>query len=112
MPATDGWHWKEWLAELASTAALMFAVVTAEYWAVQAGPPFSDLEVRIAIVALVAGLAVASLTGKLRHDPAIPCYQRCALPHDEHSRPAGARRNYPIEDPGAAGRPSDLRRAL
>lgn len=283
MPATDGWHWKEWLAELAGTAALMFAVVTAKYWAVQAGPPFSDPEVRIAIVALVAGLAVLAvavsplgrrsgahlnpavtmgfwllnvtgradvagycagqlaggiagfgagrlwgpgvadapvdwaviapakwlspviaavveaaatfalllpvfvilaspryhrwaalaasilltagivalatisgagfspvrglapdvlaasypaawiyfagpaaggvlagiaarrrspLTGKLRHDPALPCYQRCALEHDEHGRPGRCPAEVPIEDPGAAGRPSDLRRAL
>jgi hypothetical protein len=58
---TVGWHWKEWLAELGGTAAPMFAVVTAKYWAVRAGRPVSDLGVRTAIVALVAGLTVLTV---------------------------------------------------
>jgi aquaporin Z len=57
-PATNGWHWKEWQAELAGTAVLLFAVVTAKYWAVRAGPPFSDPAIRVLIVGTVAGLAV------------------------------------------------------
>jgi aquaporin Z len=57
-PATNDWHWKEWRAELAGTAVLLFAVVTAKYWAVRAGPPFSDPAIRVLIVATVAGLVV------------------------------------------------------
>ncbi|MER7245750.1 aquaporin [Kribbella sp. NPDC000426] len=57
----NGWHWREWGAELAGTGVLMFAVVTAKDWAVQAGQPFADLHWRIAIVAVVAGLAVVAV---------------------------------------------------
>lgn len=60
-PATDGWHWKEWGAELAGTAVLLFAVVTAKYWAVRAGPPFSDPSIRVTIVGTVAGLVVVGV---------------------------------------------------
>ena len=60
-PATDGWHWKEWGAELAGTAVLLFAVVTAKYWAVRAGPPFSDPAIRVTIVGTVAGLVVVGV---------------------------------------------------
>lgn len=57
----NGWHWKEWLAELAGTAMLLFAVVTAKYWAVRAGSPVSDTPVAVAIIAAVAGLAVIAV---------------------------------------------------
>jgi hypothetical protein len=60
-PATDGWHWKEWRAELAGTAVLLFAVVTAKYWAVRAGPPFSDPAIRVPIVGAVAALVVVGV---------------------------------------------------
>ena len=60
-PATDGWHWKEWGAELAGTAVLLFAVVTAKYWAVRAGPPYSDPTTRVTIVGTVAGLVVVGV---------------------------------------------------
>jgi aquaporin Z len=59
--ASNGWHWKEWWAELVGTAVLLFAVVTAKYWAVRAGPPLSDGAVRVAIVGTVAGLAVIAV---------------------------------------------------
>jgi aquaporin Z len=59
--ATNGWHWKEWEAELAGTAVLLFAVVTAKYWAVRAGPPFSDPTIRVTIVGTVAGLVVVGV---------------------------------------------------
>jgi hypothetical protein len=39
LEARNGWHWKEWLAEGAGTAILLFAVVTAKDLAVRAGPP-------------------------------------------------------------------------
>lgn len=55
----NGWHWREWAAELVGTAILLYAVVTAKDWAVRAGTPFSDLEVRICIVGTVAGAVVA-----------------------------------------------------
>ncbi len=57
----NGWHWREWLAEGAGTAIVLFAVVTAKDLAVRAGPPFSDRWCRIAIIAVVAGLAVAAV---------------------------------------------------
>jgi aquaporin Z len=59
--ASNGWHWKEWWSELAGTAVLLFAVVTAKYWAVSAGPPFSDPTLRVAIVGTVAGLVVIAV---------------------------------------------------
>jgi aquaporin Z len=49
----DGWHWPEWTAELTGTALLMFGVVTAKFWCVRAGTPFT-----LPIVAAVAGLVV------------------------------------------------------
>jgi aquaporin Z len=55
----NGWHWREWLAEGAGTGTVLFVVVTAKDLAVRAGPPFSDLRWRIAIIAVAAGLAVA-----------------------------------------------------
>jgi aquaporin Z len=57
--AQNGWHWKEWLAEAAGTAILLFAVVTAKDLAVRAGPPVSSLPWRNVITALAAGAAVA-----------------------------------------------------
>ncbi len=54
----NGWHWREWLAEGAGTAIVLFAVVTTKDLAVRAGPPFSDLRWSIAIIAVVAGLTV------------------------------------------------------
>jgi aquaporin Z len=59
--ASNGWHWKEWWAELVGTAVLLFSVVTAKYWAVSAGPPLSDGTVRVATVGTVAGLAVIAV---------------------------------------------------
>ena len=58
---TNGWHWKEWSAEVVGTALLLFAVVTAKYWAVRAGPPVSNFTFRVAIVGTVAGLAVVGI---------------------------------------------------
>jgi aquaporin Z len=58
---TNGWHWKEWSAELTGTALLLFAVVTAKYWAVSAGSPVSTFTVRVVIVGTVAGLAVVGI---------------------------------------------------
>jgi aquaporin Z len=55
----NGWHWKEWLAECAGTAILLFAVVTAKDLAVRAGPPLASLPWLTVITALAAGLAVA-----------------------------------------------------
>jgi aquaporin Z len=57
----NGWHWREWLAEGAGTGIVLFMVVTAKDLAVRAGPPFSDLRWRIAIIAVVAGLAVVTV---------------------------------------------------
>jgi aquaporin Z len=58
LEARNGWHWKEWLAEGAGTAILLFAVVTAKDLAVRAGPPLSSLPWRNLIAALVAGATV------------------------------------------------------
>lgn len=55
----NGWHWREWLAESAGTAILLFAVVTAKDLAVRAGPPLSSLPWRNLVTALAAGAAVA-----------------------------------------------------
>lgn len=55
----NGWHWREWLAECAGAAILLFAVVTAKDLAVRAGPPISSLPWRNVITALAAGFAVA-----------------------------------------------------
>lgn len=55
----NGWHWKEWLAECAGTAVLLFVVVTAKDLAARAGPPLSSLPWRNLITALAAGAAVA-----------------------------------------------------
>lgn len=55
---TSGWHWKEWAAEFVGTAILFFALVTAKFLAVWAGPPFSELMGRIIIIGTAAGLAV------------------------------------------------------
>jgi aquaporin Z len=57
----NGWHWREWLAEGAGTGIVLFAVVTTKDLAVRAGPPFSDLRWCLAIIAVVAGLAVATV---------------------------------------------------
>lgn len=59
LEARNGWHWKEWLAESAGTAILLFVVVTAKDLAVRAGPPVSSLPWRNVIIALAAGAAVA-----------------------------------------------------
>jgi aquaporin Z len=55
----NGWHWKEWLAQSAGTAVLLFAVVTAQDLAVRAGSPVSILPWRSVITTLAAGVAVA-----------------------------------------------------
>jgi len=55
----NGWHWKEWLAESAGTAILLFAVVSAKDLAARAGPPLSSLPWRDLVTALAAGVAVA-----------------------------------------------------
>lgn len=60
-PPRDGWHWAEWAAELAGTAVLMFAVVSAKYLAVRAGAPYGDLWARIIIVGAVAGAVVVAV---------------------------------------------------
>jgi aquaporin Z len=60
-PPTAGWHWREWSAEFAGTAALLFAVLTAKVAAVEAGPPFSRLSGRIIVVGIVAGAAVVAI---------------------------------------------------
>src|SRR5580658_229205 len=57
----NGWHWKEWLAELVGTAVLLFAVVTAKYWAVRAWPRVSDAPITVVIVGAVAGIAVIAV---------------------------------------------------
>ncbi|HEX9517891.1 MAG TPA: aquaporin [Streptosporangiaceae bacterium] len=57
-PPEDGWHWTEWWAELTGTAVLLFAIVTARYWAIRGGPPWSDPAITIAIIGMAAGLAV------------------------------------------------------
>ncbi len=54
----NGWHWLEWLSECAGTALLLFAVVTAKDWIVRAGPPVSEIWIRVALVGTVAGLVV------------------------------------------------------
>jgi aquaporin Z len=61
-PPADGWHWKEWCAELAGTAVLLFAVVTARSWAIRSGPPWSDPVATLTIIATTAGLAVAVIS--------------------------------------------------
>ena len=58
----NGWHWKEWWAELAGTAVLLFAIVTARYWAIRGGPPWSDQAVTITIIGATAGLAVLAIS--------------------------------------------------
>ena len=55
----NGWHWKEWLAECAGTAILLFVVVTAKDLAVRSGPPLDSLPWRTIVTALAAGLAVS-----------------------------------------------------
>ena len=57
----NGWHWREWLAEGAGSAIVLFAVVTAKDLSIRAGPPLSDLRWSIAIIAVVAGLAVGTV---------------------------------------------------
>jgi glycerol uptake facilitator-like aquaporin len=44
------------------TAVLLFAVVTARYWAIRGGPPWSDPAATIAIIGTVAGLAVLGVS--------------------------------------------------
>ncbi len=61
-PPANGWHWKEWAAELAGTAVLLFAIVTAKYWTIRGGPPWSDPAVTIAIIGAAAGLAVLGVS--------------------------------------------------
>jgi aquaporin Z len=57
----NGWHGREWLAEAAGTAVLLFAVVTAKDLAVRAGPPLANLPWRSLVTTLTAGLAVAAV---------------------------------------------------
>jgi aquaporin Z len=57
----SGWHWREWAAEFAGTGLLLFAVVTAKDWIVRAGPPLSEIWVRVALVGAVAGLVVMAV---------------------------------------------------
>jgi aquaporin Z len=58
----NGWHWKEWWAELGSTAVLLFVIVTARSWAIRGGPPWSDPFATLTIIAITAGLAVAVIS--------------------------------------------------
>src|SRR6201999_4106573 len=58
---SNGWHWREWGAEFTGTALLLFAVVTAKDWIVRAGPPFSEIWIRVALVGPVAGLVVIAV---------------------------------------------------
>ena len=60
-PPTNGWHWREWGAEFAGTALLLFAVVTAKDWILRAGPPFSEIWIRVALIGAVAGLVVIAV---------------------------------------------------
>jgi aquaporin Z len=57
----NGWHWREWAAEFTGTALLLFAVVTAKDWIVRAGPPLSEIWIRVALVGVVAGLMVVAV---------------------------------------------------
>ena len=57
----NGWHWREWAAEFAGTALLLFAVVTAKDWLIRIGPPVSELWIRVALVGVVAGLVVIAV---------------------------------------------------
>jgi glycerol uptake facilitator-like aquaporin len=61
-PPVNGWHWTEWWAELAGTAVLFFAIVTARYWAIRGGPPWSDPAATIGIIAMTAGLALLGVS--------------------------------------------------
>jgi aquaporin Z len=61
-PPVNGWHWKEWWAELIGTAVLLFAIVSARYWAIRGGPPWSGQAATIAIIATTAGLAVLAVS--------------------------------------------------
>lgn len=54
-------HPQAWLAEFAGTALLFWAIITAKLAAVDAGPPFSGLGGRIAVVGTVAGAAVIAV---------------------------------------------------
>jgi glycerol uptake facilitator-like aquaporin len=58
---SSGWHWREWAAEFAGTALLLFAVVTAKGWIVRVGPPVSEIWIRVALVGAVAGLVVIAV---------------------------------------------------
>ncbi|MGW4241700.1 MIP/aquaporin family protein [Nocardia sp. NPDC004722] len=57
----NGWHWREWSAELAGTAILMFAVVTAKDIAVRLWPTTGDFTLRVTLVGTVAGLIVIAV---------------------------------------------------
>jgi aquaporin Z len=57
----NGWHWREWTAEFTGTALLLLAVVTAKDWIVAAGPPLSEIWIRVALVGVVAGLIVVAV---------------------------------------------------
>jgi len=57
----NGWHWQEWAAEFAGTGLLLFAVVTAKDWFVRAGPPVSEIWIRVALVGAVAGLMIIAI---------------------------------------------------
>ncbi len=58
---SNGWHWREWVSECAGTALLLFCVVTAKDWIVRAGPPVSEIWIRVALVGAVAGLVVIAV---------------------------------------------------
>ncbi len=58
---SNGWHWLEWASEFAGTALLLFAVVTAKDLIVRAGPPVSEIWIRVALVGAVAGLVVIAV---------------------------------------------------
>lgn len=58
---SNGWHWREWAAEFAGTGVLLYAVVTAKDWIVRAGPPISEIWIRVALVGAVAGLVVIAV---------------------------------------------------
>jgi aquaporin Z len=61
-PPADGWHWMDWWAVVADTAVLLFAIVTAGYWAIRGVPAWSDPAATIAIIGMAAGQAVLGVS--------------------------------------------------
>lgn len=61
-PPQEGWHWKEWCAELTGTAVLLFLIVTARFWAIRGGLPWSDPIATLTIIAVTAGVSVIAIS--------------------------------------------------